>query len=168
MSYRINWYSVDKFTNIDWENTRKHTMDEYEGVKVIYHDIATDLIEEVYNDEEFIPLREEKYNDGDINSFILSKEGLKYIIEKAIILVERLLESGLKDKGDKEYNVFSSPDYLIKRDLEDLRFGLYNLNDDKDDYNITTSWQWRFGIFNLIYLYKAFDWENNQIVLIGS
>jgi hypothetical protein len=168
MSYRINWYSVDKFVDIDWNNSYKHNMDDYEGVKDIYHDFATDLIVEIYNKKDFKPLIEEKFNNGDVNTFILSKDGLKYIINEGIIIVEKVLKSGLKNTDDKDYNKFCSPEYLIKRDLSELSFNLYNLNDNKDDYCITKSWQWRYGIFNLIFLYKTFDWENNNLVLIGS
>ena len=64
--------------------------------------------------------------------------------------------------------MFATPDYLIKRDINELSFNLYNVNDNKDDYQLTESWQWRYGIFNLIYLYKVFDWNKNNLVLIGS
>ena len=167
MSYRINWYSIDKTVDIDWNNAYKHTVEGY-GLKPIFSDCATDLIESIYKKNDFISLRDERFNNGDCNAFILSKEGLLYIINEAINIVKNTLESGLKDKDDKYYNRFATPEYLIKRDINEMSFNLYNVNDNKDDYQLTESWQWRYGIFNLIYLYKVFDWNKNNLVLIGS
>lgn len=167
MSYRINWYSINKTVDIDWNYAYKHTIEGY-GLKPIFSDCATDLIESIYKKSDFISLRDERFNNGDCNAFILSKEGLLYIINEAINIVKYTLESGLKDKDDKYYNMFATPDYLIKRDINELSFNLYNVNDNKDDYQLTESWQWRYGIFNLIYLYKVFDWDKNNLVLIGS
>ena len=42
MSYRINWYSINKTVDIDWNNAYKHTIEGY-GVKPIFSDCATDL-----------------------------------------------------------------------------------------------------------------------------
>lgn len=167
MSYRINWYSINKTVDIDWNNAYKHTIEGY-GLKPIFSDYATDLIESIYKKNDFISLRDERFNNGDCNAFILSKEGLLYIINEAINIVKNTLESGLKDKEDKYYNMFATPDYLIKQDIIEMSFNLYNVNDNKDDYHLTKSWQWRYGIFNLIYLYKVFDWDKNNLVLIGS
>ena len=167
MSYRINWYSIDKTVDIDWNYAYKHTIEGY-GFKPIFSDCATDLIESIYKKNDFISLRDERFNNGDCNAFILSKEGLLYIINEAINIVKNTLESGLKDKDDKHYNMFATPDYLIKRDINEISFNLYNVNDNEDDYQLTESWQWRYGIFNLIYLYKVFDWNKNNLVLIGS
>jgi hypothetical protein len=47
MSYRINWYSIDKTVDIDWNNAYKHTIEGY-GLKPIFSDCATDLIESIY------------------------------------------------------------------------------------------------------------------------
>ena len=38
-----------------------------------------------------------------------------------------------------------------------------DLNDDK----ITTSWLYEYAIFELVRLYKTFDWENNVLILMG-
>ena len=47
MSYRINWYSIDKTVDIDWNYAYKHTIEGY-GFKPIFSDCATDLIESIY------------------------------------------------------------------------------------------------------------------------
>lgn len=42
MSYRINWYSIDKNVVVDWDKAYKHTIEGY-GFKPIFSDCATDL-----------------------------------------------------------------------------------------------------------------------------
>jgi hypothetical protein len=40
----------------------------------------------------------------------------------------------------------------------------YNL--EKKD-NITTSWKYEYSIFELVYIYKKFDWENDLLIYYG-
>lgn len=46
-------------------------------------------------------------------------------------------------------------------------FGLFPFDLDENKEAITTSWCYEYAIFELVRLYKVFDWENNDLVLIG-
>lgn len=46
-------------------------------------------------------------------------------------------------------------------------FGVYPLNLDLSNSRITDSCLYEYGIFELVRLYKTFDWENNNLVLMG-
>jgi hypothetical protein len=56
-----------------------------------------------------------------------------------------------------------------------LEWGVNNtFNDDERPYNLTspdknyiTSWKYEYGIFNLVFLYHKFDWENNVMIYYG-
>lgn len=41
------------------------------------------------------------------------------------------------------------------------------INLDEDSDCITHSWLYEYSIFELVRLYKTFDWENNDLVLMG-
>lgn len=41
----------------------------------------------------------------------------------------------------------------------------YDLNDGRDE--ITTSWKYEYGIFELVRIYKSFDWKKNIMIYYG-
>lgn len=41
----------------------------------------------------------------------------------------------------------------------------YDLNDGRDE--ITTSWKYEYGIFELVRIYKSFDWKKNVMIYYG-
>lgn len=53
------------------------------------------------------------------------------------------------------------------RTNEDGQTTCLNVNLD-DKWTITDGYSYDFYIFNLVYLYKVFDWENNYLVAIGG
>lgn len=44
--------------------------------------------------------------------------------------------------------------------------GLYPFNLDKGD-EVSTSWKYEYSIFELVRIYKSFDWENNLMIYYG-
>lgn len=48
--------------------------------------------------------------------------------------------------------------------MEWLRLTPYNL-DEGDE--ITTSWKYEYSIFELVRIYKTFDWKNNVMIYYG-
>lgn len=41
----------------------------------------------------------------------------------------------------------------------------FNLDDGKDE--VTSSWKYEYSIFELVRIYKSFDWENNVMIHYG-
>jgi len=41
----------------------------------------------------------------------------------------------------------------------------YNLDEDKDE--IVSSWKYEYSVFELVRIFKTFDWENNKMVWYG-
>lgn len=46
-------------------------------------------------------------------------------------------------------------------------FGISPINLNENSERITDSWLYEYAIFELIRLYKIFDWENDELVLVG-
>lgn len=45
--------------------------------------------------------------------------------------------------------------------------GIFPIDLDDNKERITGDWSYEYAIFELVRLYKAFDWENDDLVLIG-
>lgn len=78
---------------------------------------------------------------------------------------------------DKSMEVDNSEQYqfeILKGEAQDKLdrwsgkyFGISPINLDESRERITDSWSYEYAIFELVRLYKIFDWENNDLVLVG-
>ena len=91
---------------------------------------------------------------------IMTKENLLEIIRdyhKKIYQGYKELEEG-KD----------SSEFIKSRVREWGRNGFdiqpYYLDQKKTDGEIVRSWQYEYAIFNLVYIYRTFDWENDYLI----
>lgn len=80
--------------------------------------------------------------DGIIITSKLSKEEKKNL----------LLEKAAKDKIDSWSGKY---------------FGISSIDLDESRERITGDWSYEYAIFELVRLYKVFDWENDELVLAG-
>lgn len=46
-------------------------------------------------------------------------------------------------------------------------FDILPIDLDENRERITGDWSYEYAIFELVRLYKVFDWENNELVLVG-
>lgn len=58
-------------------------------------------------------------------------------------------------------------EWKTKVNVDNGEFGCPNINLN-DKWFITDSWAYEYAVFNFVYLYKIFDWENNYLVAIGG
>lgn len=97
---------------------------------------------------------------------ILSKDGLKYIIEEEhseindyfVNILQRFNKS--KD-ATKLYNCIRA---IQTNWDEKLIVKPYWLDEDRTDGAIVKSWRKDYAIFNLIHIYRFFDWKNNYLI----
>jgi hypothetical protein len=63
---------------------------------------------------------------------------------------------------------------LIDFDVAEVTYNGYtkdfniNLAKDKDTFGISDSWMYKYAIFDMIEIYKYFDWENYLMVVYGG
>lgn len=183
MGWRVSWYKADKQQPLII--TKRE--DGYEEVEIngtpIYYDQGTDAWIDLKNNpdmqNEFKCLKE----DPDIDYYSITKEGFKQIIlyyrQKVIKYLKKSIElhknPDLKCKSDY-YFVKPLLD-IVEEDLREWeqewgsKSGTisYSNIDLKDNSNyISSSWTYKYGIFDMIYLFKTFDWENNELVIYGG
>lgn len=97
--------------------------------------------------------------------FIMSKEQLKGVIQDY-------------HKSTYEYycELEASPDeqegHILRRKREwdpNILMGCvpYYLDEEKTDGEIASSWLKEYAIFNIVYIYRNFDWENDYLIYSG-
>ena len=118
----------------------------------------------------------ERYSDDGFA--LLTKDDFKAVIEfyrqKIIAWLESLLnpnESRIDaNKLSKEERKHLEWEYEIKDKLDAWSgkyFGISPIDLDESRERITGDWSYEYAIFELVRVYKIFDWENDDLVLVG-
>lgn len=119
-----------------------------------------------------------KHRYSDYGFALLTKDDFKAVIEayrqKIVDWFQNLLnpnESQITTtKLSKEERKHLEWEYEIKDKLDKWSgkyFGISPIDLDESRERITGDWSYEYAIFELVRVYKAFDWENDDLVLIG-
>lgn len=112
-----------------------------------------------------------KHFESDYEFMEIKKEGLKSIIEEYAEYVANYYEKLLIAD---EIEVFEGQTVekkcvnAIKSKLKTWKNDYcipYNL--DEEDKNLVSSWEYEHSIFDLVRIYKTFDWDNNIMIWYG-
>lgn len=118
----------------------------------------------------------ERYSDDGFA--LLTKDDFKAVIEayrqKIIFWLNGLLNVDericFSEELTKEQYQFEE----LKREIQDKidswsgkYFGISPIDLDESRERITGDWSYEYAIFELVRVYKAFDWENDDLVLVG-
>lgn len=109
----------------------------------------------------------EKYED--YGAIVLDEEGLLCAIEWYRSHVEKMYEDLLSETSANEWDTRPQFDRL-KEHVQDYIYwwkntGPGNLNKKTDC--IVNSWLYEHGYFELVRIYKTFDWDNNSLIFLG-
>lgn len=169
--YKVDWDYCDDGSG--WFSPYKIGTDLYELGK--YSEIAFKLESErpsLFTSEEL----KERYSD--YGFALLAKDDFKVVIEayrqKIVEWFTYLLnpdESRIdSNKLSKEERKHLEWEHEIKDKLEKWSgkyFDILPIDLNENRERITGDWSYEYAIFELVRLYKVFDWENNEIVLVG-
>ena len=75
-----------------------------------------------------------------------------------------------EDKLSKEERKHLEWEFEIRDKLDAWSgkyFGILPIDLDESRERITGDWSYEYAIFELVRLYKIFDWENDELVLVG-
>lgn len=118
----------------------------------------------------------ERYSDDGFA--LLTKDDFKAIIEayrqKIIEWFQNLLNPDrspiTSNKLSKEERKRLEWEYEIRDKLDAWSgkyFGISPIDLDESRERITGDWSYEYAIFELVRVYKVFDWENDDLVLVG-
>lgn len=111
---------------------------------------------------------------ADYGFALLTKDDFKAVIESYRQKVANWFDSLLhpaepEEEEEAEENQFEKWKKAIQNKLDAWsgKFGFFPFDVDENKEKITTSWRYEYAIFELVRVYKAFDWENDDLVLVG-
>lgn len=118
----------------------------------------------------------ERYSD--YGFALLTKDDFKAVIEayrkKIVDWFESLLNPDksqiTSNKLSKDEKKHFEWELEIRGKLEKWSgkyFGISPIDLDESRERITGDWSYEYAIFELVRVYKAFDWENDELVLVG-
>lgn len=192
MGWRVSLYKADKENPVTIEHiVDKYNKMEYDTAEIngeqLMYDQGTDVwLDLKHNNEDFKKEIKCLADNPDQDFYSITKEGFKMIIlayrEKAITYLKKQIEvyknPELKDGADywrydgdllkvveQELHTW---EWSYPTDDGDRRYENICLHKSKDEFGISGSWTYQYAIFDLIELYKYFDWDNYTMVVYGG
>lgn len=190
MGWRVSFYKADK----DKPVIITRAVDDgetYNDIKINGEQIMYDQGTNVWCDlshcnDEFKKEIKCLQEDSDRDFFSITKEGFKMIIlayrEKVIDMLKKQIDvhknPNLKDTEDYwgfDGNILRSMEDELKTwELSWVRedgsnwYENIELNKPKGEFGISGSWKYKYAIFDMIEVYKYFDWDNYTMVVYGG
>ena len=189
MSWRVSFYEAEKNNpvTIETDNDNNYSyVSEINGDCIAY-DTATDLWCVLKDNEDFQKEITCLCENDDCDYYSITKKGFKMIILEArtriIEYMKAVLEldenPNLKLTGDIRYWRKPTLREYIEEDLKEWEASyisdngntsFFNIKLDlpKGKFGISSSWKYKYAIFDLIEIYKYFDWNNYTMVVWGG
>lgn len=115
---------------------------------------------------------------SDYGFALLTKDDFKAVIEAYRQKIINWLQSLLNPEDDpiipSELSKEERKRLTIEHEIQDKidswsgkYFGISPIDLDESRERITGDWSYEYAIFELVRVYKAFDWENDNLVLVG-
>lgn len=113
------------------------------------------------------------HEDEDCDYYSITKEGFKKYRRRVIDYMKASLNlyNHPEEKDSDSLNLVSEWEHEIREwETEFIENGETNyFNIDLSDRNMVSgSWKYKFAIFDMIFIYKTFDWENDLMVVYGG
>lgn len=169
MSWRVSFYKADKQHPLVFSEPEE---DSYVSVDVNGEEIINNEGTQVWqsmsqeerdNEELFICL---KPDDEDFDIFQVTKKGLELFIRKYEKENAEMFKN-LANPPDADWEL--TREEYFKHKMWEWSMHLTVEKDlDKNSYKVTNSSYWEYTIFDLIHLYKTFDFDKYALVLWGG
>jgi hypothetical protein len=105
--------------------------------------------------QKIISYHEDLYNYmAKLDPKVLREYKLKRIVDEEKVMPEK----------DSDHALDKVKEYFKEKVWEWKQLIPFDLNDSQ---SITTSWKFEYVIFELVRIYKTFDWENNLLIWSG-
>ncbi len=106
--------------------------------------------------------------DCEAGFYIMTKEGLKFIIGDYHLKVYNMYKN-LSNESRRNTRAFFERRAREWDSSSKLKMNMnpYYLDEEKTDGEIAKSWQYEYAIFNLVHIYRTFDWDNDYLIYSG-
>ena len=188
MGWRVSYYKADKNEPIkithDIENGYEWDEIEINGEEVA-NSQGTEFWLELKLNDEFQKEIKCLHDDSDCDYYSITKEGFKRIIlayrNRIIEYHKQAIENDENPdllNGAKSWERFQgTPKSLLEEELREwqseykdekgeMRYFCIDLTDSKE--LLSGSWKYKYAIFDMIHVYKHFDWDNFTMVVYGG
>ncbi len=103
-----------------------------------------------------------KWKCPDTEFLVCTENVLLKIIEDYRLTVLKWYEKQLKTPKEAEHNYRT-----MVREWGGDKWNMIPYDLDKETDNIVKSWRFEYAIFDLVRIYKSFDWENDVLIYSG-
>ena len=188
MGWRVNWYKADKNEPLIITHHKDEKYgDDWDEVKIngecVCWNNGTEFWQNLkYNNEDFKKEIKCLFDDPDCDYYSITKEGFKMIILEYRQRVIDYMKASLDlyqhpEEKESEKHWFTVD--LVKEWEHEIREWEHSYMGDNDEtcyFNIdlsdkervSGSWMYKFAIFDMIFIYKTFDWDNYTMVVYGG
>ena len=91
--------------------------------------------------------------------YIMTKDELKELIREYHDLIYQYYEKLAQGKDNVDEFIRSKARQWCAKSIDP-----YWLDQEKTDGAIVRSWEYEYAIFNLVYIYRTFDWETDYLI----
>ena len=190
MGWRVSFYRADKKNPVivkqEFDDGETYNDITINGEEIMY-DQGTDVWCELsHSNEDFKKEIKCLQEDTDRDFFSITKEGFKMMIleyrQKVINTIKKQIEVH-KNPALKDTLEYYGYDGDLLKTMEDELYtwewswlrdegsrGYENIELDKpkSQFGISGSWTYKYAIFDMIEVYKYFDWDNYTMVVYGG
>jgi len=164
---KINKKGSEFLRNFSWEEAEEYFNDHNNG-GMSYPSLHTQLYEigKYYSFPSEDPL-EPFYKNFDIYKkmesefHIMQEKHLRIIIDDFHSQIFEYFEKLLANEKDREAYFINKVNEWKPKNWEVYP---YHLKRGKTDGEIVRSWKMEYSIFNITYIYRTFDWENDYLI----
>lgn len=169
MGWRLSWYKVDKDAPLKFNEEEDGSIyPEANGEMILWAEgteVWINMPEEYKDDTKYF---EELFIDEDCDYFEVTKAGVAKFIEGYRQIIVKAYKEGMKPDDTRDFNWPAIDKYDNEKMWEWERNLVYDLESNSHDFELATSWKYEYTIFNLIAVYKLFDFENYKLIIIGG
>ena len=182
MGWRVSWYKADKNEPLILTTEDGWTWPEING-ELVAGNQGTECWQDLkYNDPDFQKEIKCLFDNEDCDFYSITKEGFKRIIlayrQRVIDYMKASLDL-YQHPEEKESSKHWFTVDLIKEWEHEIREWEHTFLGDNDErcyFNIdlsdkkrvSGSWMYKFAFFDMIFIYKTFDWDNYTMVVYGG
>lgn len=165
---RIHKDMKDAVKGMSLDEVRKHF-----GIESVYNNMPS--YEQLYDIGNVVDFYEDPmpffdfkvYEETDTEFFIMSKKQLADVIKSYSDDIHKYYKKMLDKFRNPKYDSTRDIDcFLLENTISwsQKHFPMYYLDETVHDGNITPYWVKEYAIFNLVEIYRNFDWDNDYLI----